>query len=249
MNIQRIKSYLSYFIATFLPLMTFITTLLSFQDFLLSTLICIPIIFLSIVLGRKLSYHPMREMVEGTGFLVMDISSKGVIKPIVGKLDKQFFKIPNASAQIFDRNQVFAMELPRIAKATVENGKLIIDIPKKEHYFSFENFYPTFLYNSQINMLYDKNTIGEFEIKYLTKYNLNYIKVKVEELSGILRDFARYVVELSKPQSIFQSKWIFVVIGLVVLAFIILAFMPTISSFLTPQAQATQTGGSLVVGR
>lgn len=252
-NITKVKSFLSYFLASFLPLLIFITTLIIFTDLLLSIIITIPTIFASIFLARLVSYHPLRELSEGSGFLVLDISSKGVIKPLIARLDKQYITIPNVFSDIFNRNQVFSMEQPQSVEAKVvdSENKIIIEKPRKEHYFAFENFYPTFIYNSQTNTLLDKNTIGEFETKYLTKYNLNYIKVKTEELSSILRDFARYVVELSKPQSILKSKWVLLLIVVIVIVILIMLFIPTISAVLAKPTTPPQSpaSGGLVIPR
>ena len=110
-----------------------------------------------------------------------------------------------------------------------------------------------FIYNSVANTFIDKKTLNDFEMKYLTKYNLNYIKVKVEELSGVLRDFARYVVELTRPkQPLFARWWFWLIIGLLVVIVAIFGvpiLMGMMTQFSAPIKTATETvAKSKIVG-
>lgn len=251
-NVVKLKNYGSYFFVGFLPLFTFVSLAVSNIDFLFNTIISIIVIFISIIIARRLSYHKMRDMIEGNGFLVFDISSKGVIKPYIAVLKEPYVSIKESGiSSLFQREQIFSMELPKKSEVEIiENGgktKIVMEVPSKEKYFSFEQFYPVFLINSQTKTFYDKSSLGEFEEKYLTRYNLNYIKLKVEELSSILRDFARYVVELSKPTSILKSKWLYILLISGLILILLLAFFPQIINIIGGSVVQTQPQQSALI--
>ena len=238
MNIRKIKNYASYFLCSFLPLITFITTILSTMNFFVSVIISAIIIIPSIAIGRFLSKSPMRMIEEGEGLLAIDFSSRGVVIPYIARINNQYINIKVDNSEINDlysRDKILALEIPKETNARIieKDGEkyIVIKYPEKKHYFVFERFYPTLFINTQGNFIYDRETLGELEIKYITKYTLKYIKTKTEELSSILRDFARYVLETLKPRkTIFSNTifWIVIAIVFVLIALTILGTLPNI---------------------
>lgn len=218
-NINKIKNYASYFLSSFLPLLIFIISVISTNDVLISIVFSIVTIFLSIFLARHMTKHPMRDMLEGSGVLVLKIDSSGVIKPYIATINQPYININNKQS-IFDRKLFFYLLNPQKANLHQEADKLVLEIPKKQHYFVFESYYPTLIFNEQTQTFLDKDALSKFEDNYLVTHNLNYIKLKTEELSAILRDFARYVVEQTRPKPFlgFLGSWWFWILLILLLA-------------------------------
>ncbi|MEM4757775.1 MAG: hypothetical protein QW184_01315 [Nanopusillaceae archaeon] len=250
-NINKIKNYASYFIVAFLPLFTFAYVLIFYLDFLLASFFSLITIFVAIIIARRIAYHPLRDLIEGKGVLVLKLDSSGIIKPYIATVNQPFISF-NKLKSLFDRKMFFYIENPEQAQIKEENEKLILEKPRKQHYFVFEQYYPTLLYNEQMNSFVDKDMLSKLEDNYIISHNLNYIKVKTEELSSILRDFARYVVELTKPKPAFGflSNWAFWIVVIVILAFLFLTipnFLPSIVQTPTPAPTPTQTQSPTII--
>lgn len=245
MNINKIKNYAALFITAFLPLFAFVFALILYTNLLLATIFSLIFVFVAILIARKLTYHPLRDLIEGRGILVLKLDSSGVIKPYVANINQPFVSF-NKLKSLFDRKMFFYLENPEQIKIKDENEKIILEKPKKQHYFMFEQYYPTLLYNEQMNTFVDKDLLSKLEDNYVVSHNLNYIKVKTEELSSILRDFARYVVELTKPKSAFGflTNWMFWIVVIVILALLFLTvpnFLPNLVNVPAPTPTQTQT--------
>jgi len=226
MNINKIKNIGAFFVAEFLTLITFILSILSFHDLLISILITIFIMILGILLGRKLTKHPLTELIEGSGILVLKIDSTGIIKPLIARLNPPYLTTEKGGG-LFDRKMSFYLTNPKnsIVERNENDNSIIIKEIQPKHYFAFENFYPVFVYNEQMKTFIDKEFLSKAETRYLIEHNLNYIKNKSEELSSILRDFARYIIEQTRPKPAFFASWWFWLI--VIVLFIIVGIMLT----------------------
>lgn len=192
-------------------------------------------IVFSIIISKVLLKNPFSDMLEGKGLLCLNIDSTGILKPFILKVHQPYVKgfIGKTPVNdIYNRSAVISLANPqKLGKATEKTeGGLHIDISQEE--FNQARFglyhYPALIYNGQLKSLVTKDYLSEKEKSGFAEHGILYLNRKMEELTGILRDFGRYVVELTKPKgSIFQNKWFWiVVVGLVIL--LALLFAPTI---------------------
>jgi hypothetical protein len=256
-NLRKVKSYGSYFIASLIPLFALTATLITTYDLLIAVIISIIFLFPTIIIARNVSDTPLRRIDEGEGLMIIDLNSKGIIKTYTATIKSPFINIRTNEKEIstlYDRDASFSFELPEDIKQVQyveKDGKkyLVMELPEKKHYFQFENFYPTFIINTNAGFIYDKERIGKLEEKYMTKTDLNYLKVKLDELSAILRDFARYVVEQLKPKPSIFGNWIIWLIIMLIIGLVLVMVMNYLPSLVSnPIQTATQTGGGVIVG-
>lgn len=208
---------------------------------------------LGYVIGWVVLKNPFSDMLEGAGIMVLNIDSTGIIRPFIMKVNSPYLegKIGGKNRQdIFDRDVVQSMALPVKVKepATLDKqGNLKIDIDSELYNQGrFGLFhYPVLIWNDQIKSLLTKEFLSNRELEAFSVHGVLYLNRKVEEMTSLLRDFGRYVVELTKPQGNFFTSKIFLFIligGLILLA---LLFAPLIFEFL---AGFTATGVDAVSG-
>lgn len=252
-NINKAKNYLSYFFASFIPLFTYFMVLLSTFNVWFSLFLSILTFPIAVLFGRKLSHHPFRDLIENTGVLMLTIDSRGLIRPYILEIHGRYLNEKNGETKgLFDRDLVVSFVQPKKIKVKVKDKTAEIDLNDTERVFSFEGFYPTFIYNEVTNTFLDKKTLNEFEMKYLTRYNLNYLKTKIEELGSVLRDFARYVVELSKPKPKFwETKKFFVFLAILIAIILLVIGISSTFVQVSPPVQTLQQTmqGGVVVGK
>lgn len=195
-------------------------------------------LLLSVVLGVVLLKNPFSKMLEGKGILGLVIDSTGVIRPFIFGVKSPFMggKVGKKDVvDVFDREAVHQMAVPRLAekKAEVtEDGGITLHLGEKEYNQSrFAMFhYPVILYNMNIQATITKDWFSEFEKDSFAEHGLLYIQRKVEELTTHVRDFGRYVVEMTRPKtSIFGSRWFWIVI-VIACVLLLLLFAPSIIS-------------------
>lgn len=250
-NVMKIKKVFGIFLAGILPLILYTMFLLSGWGLLYSSVAGIIGIILGYFIFSLLYKHPLLQMLEGKGLLILTIDSTGVIKPFLAKANPPFVSSKLGST-IFDRKAVAYLKPPVSANLKNESDKYIIEIPKDdlhENLFSFSSF-PVLIYNRNLETFLSKETLSKLELDGTIKHLVIYLKKKTEELTSIMRDFARYVVEMSKPRQTFAflSSWwfwilIFVAIGIIAFMFINGGFLSGITSTITaPIQQAAPQG-------
>lgn len=119
--------------------------------------------------------------------------------------------------------------LSKVEGATKQN-LTVIELSAKEYNDArFALFhYPALIWNDQIKSMLTKDFLAGQEKEAFAEHNVLYLNRKMEELTSVIRDFGRYVVELTKPKSDwFQNKWAWIIIAIVVIILIAL-FAPSI---------------------
>jgi len=118
--------------------------------------------------------------------------------------------------------------------------------------------YPCLIYNSQIKSIVTKDFLADQEKSAFAEHGILYLNRKVEELTNVVRDFGRYVVELTKPQGGgLLSKWwvwaiIIVFVGILVAMFagpVITAIKGTMGTASGAVQQAAGNAGGSVLPR
>ena len=202
-------------------------------------------LLLSVVIGKMLLKNPFTEMLEGKGILALNIDSTGVIRPFIvgilppyirGKLGKE--KVDD----IFNRSTVLNLAAPvtskTLAKPITEGekkGGITITLDEEEYNKGrFALFhYPVVIYNQQIKSVLTKDFLSGLEKDVFAEHTVLYLNKKLEELTGVVRDFGRYVVELTKPKGSFlKSKWFFIIM-IIALVIIAIMFAPKVIQLIT----------------
>jgi hypothetical protein len=234
-NVNTFKKYGALLQMGLIPSLSFFLGL-RFYGFMYSLAFLMGTLLLCTLIANLLLSNPFTKMIEGGGILLLDISSTGIIRPstirvqspyIYGKIGKTEVK------DVFDRATVHNIAAPQQFKSgmkyiTDENnpkkGGISIELSEDEYNKARFGFwqYPCLIWNDQIKSLVTKDFLGEQEKATFAEHGLLYLNRKMEELTSVVRDFGRYIVELTKPQKgLFSGKtwmWIIIIIVFIILA-------------------------------
>lgn len=248
-NVFKIKKYSVLLLC---PLITTILFLIGYKiyNFVWGLLFLGAGLLLSVVLGIVLLKNPFSEMLEGKGILVFNMDSTGIIQPFIVSVNSPYIEgvfQKRKISDVFDRAAVFGMSAPKKAAKIIETSKegIKIDLSEKEYNqarFQFSN-YPVLLWNNQIKSVVTKDFLAEKEKTSFAEHGILYLNRKVEDLNHHIRDFGRYVVELTKPQqSFFQTTFgkIVLIAGLILLFAL---FAPSVYNVV---AKFIGTGGTAI---
>lgn len=209
---------------------------------------------LTTILGNIMLRNAFTDLLEGKGILLLDITSTGIIKTHIINVVKSYLagKTSNGKLKdIFDREAVYQMAAPDSMGMAIPNnltGGLTITLNEQEYHnarFVLGHF-PVIIYNSQLQTVLTKDFFSNEEKAAFAEHTVLYLNRIMEELTNLMRDFGRYVVESLKPQSTgMGGKWIWIIIGvgLVILAAM---FMPKILEVM--QGGVTDTVKNAVAG-
>jgi len=190
-------------------------------------------LLMGIIHKKLIARHPYLDLLEKGGILVRTLDSTGVIKTLVVNIQPPYVHKGREQLDVFDRDAVFHELLPRFVNGGIteiedEDGKkyTVIIIPQEiEANARFlEEQHPVFLWNAQTKTFLTKQLLSAFEKEMLTNHLLLYLVEKVKELSNNIRDFARYVVEMTRPRKAIWQNWLFwiiLVVGALLLAFLL----------------------------
>lgn len=245
------------FVLGIIPMIMFIFFIVSGYDLLMSAVAGIIMSVLGIFLYGMIVRHPFLSVLEGAGLLVMTYDSTGVIDTFIAQVVPPFVRskfMKEPADSLYDREGVFYLKAPKKAEVTSKgrNGKveMIMSYNKKDENditFAFGSL-PCLIYNKNMQCFLTKKALSAIETESVIKHLVIYLKKKTEELTSVLRDFARYVVETTKPQKqkSIWNNWMFW-IGIAILAMLVIyMFWPQISATFSgvsvPALPATDTG-------
>lgn len=190
-------------------------------------------LLVTVLLGNLLLSNPFTKMIEGKGILAINIDSTGVLRPFIVSVRPPYIEgklFGKTIKDIFNRQTVMGIAAPQENKQpSIFDNEGGITIKLDEEKLNAGRFalwhYPVLLYNQQIGSVITKDFLSEQEKDTFAEHNVIYLNKKVEELTSVVRDFARHVVETLKPQSSFmQSAWLkWIIIGLIVILGILFA--------------------------
>lgn len=236
-NPFKIKKFAAFILAAFLPAITFYIGVV-YYSFMIALIMLLFTSGLVLFLGSILISNPFRSMLEGKGLLVFNIDSTGVIRPFNVYLNQPYVKGKLGKDEVndvYDRAAVASLAEPgkKGGTGSWKDGKLNIELDENE--FNKNRFgmyqYPVLIYNSQVKSLLTKDFLSDQEKSSFAEHGVLYLNRKMEELTSIIRDFGRYVVELTKPKdNIFQKAWFWIVIVVVIAIIIALFAKPLIST-------------------
>lgn len=271
------KKYAALIMAGMLCTISFYIGVAIYKNLLLALGLLAVGLLVSIVAGILLLRNPFTLLLEGKGILALDINSTGVIRPFIVTVTAPFIAAKYNGKMIndvFDRETVMQFAAPIKARMQLEktyDGKVKIQLDEaelvklkqktKEGFTTIELtekeynsgrfalfHYPCIIWNSQVGSILTKDFLSEAEKTTFAEHTIIYLNRKMEELTSIVRDFGRYVVELTKPQgSAWGNKWVWIIVGVgvVILGIIFLpSIIATIKGAGAPAAAAIKTAGS-----
>ena len=246
-NWFKVKKYVTFLLVAAFPLMAFFYTLMKMHDLIYATAAWLGATVAMMFVASRMLRHPMMQMVEGDGLLAMTIDSTGLVQPFLLKVTPPFMRGKLNSKEVedvWDRDATFYIKPPKNGSLTVakgEDGELyeIIVLGRvgedyNDKLFGFEG-HLMFIFSKTLNCFLTKQALAEMETKSLIKHAVFYLNMKVEELTRLLRDFARYIVEQTKPKKFFGlGNWFWILIVAAVLIILLLmlpAFLDVFTGF------------------
>lgn len=208
-------------------------------------------LLVSILASKLILKNPFTMMLEGKGLLVFNIDSTGIIRPFIVYLHQPFVKGKLGSDSVndvYDRSSVLSLA-PPVKNGDAEMGEGKVKIELDESTFNKSRFgmyhYPALIYNSQLKSCITKDMLSENEKNSFAEHGVLYLNRKLEELTSIVRDFGRYVVELTKPKNnIFKNKWFIIAVVALVIILIALFAKPVINTIMSTGGSAVSAFGS-----
>lgn len=229
-NAFKAKKYGAILLTGFLSCITFVVGSIYYK-FIGGLVFFFIGLIVSVIIGIVLLKNPFTEMLEGAGLLLLNIDSTGVIRPTVVKVKSPYIKgkIENEEIEdVFNRDTILQLAQPESRDVPIlktKDGSVFICLQEEDYNKGrFALFhYPVIIWNNQIKSILTKDFLADQEKDIFAEHGILYLNRKMHELTSVVRDFGRYVVELTKPQSsFFQSKLflIILIVGLVVLGLI-----------------------------
>lgn len=258
LNLNKIKKWMGILMAGFIPSFLVILFFLFRYPLLLVLVAWIVGVIASAVIFSIITRHPLNQLIEGQGLLVLKVDSTGVIQPFIAKVAQPFIKTTingEEKTSLYDRESVFYLNAPinailtkvGLKKKETEGEKTEVQETVPINPIQYETFevkyekgqeqditfgfgsFPCLIWNGQLDCFYTKSAFSKLEVDGIVKHMVLYLKKKTEELTSLIRDFARYVVELTKPKAglgDLMGKWWFWLIAIVVVVMLVVMVLP-----------------------
>lgn len=254
LNPFKLRRYAAFILLGFLPAFGYMVGTMFYNNLWLGIGLTMVCYLVGAITAGVIIKNPFTAMLEGSGLLVLDISSPGMIKPFLVALKGNYIKGKTGRQPIrdvFDRETVHSMTPPKwssdklaFIKTGVEKKENGLQFTLSEEDYNASRFalfhWPTLIYNGQTNSLITKDWLSTQESASFANHTILFLNRQVEELTSVVRDFARYVVEMTKPRgSWLENKWLWIVVVIILIVAGII-FIPRI---LTVASDAGSAGG------
>lgn len=232
LNVFIIKKYGALLFASMFTVICFFVGV-QFYGFWVGLILLFIGMSVGILTANALLKNPFSDMLEGKGILVFDVNSTGILKPFIVQVAPPMVRGIIDGKEVhdtFDRSAVNMLTAPiknsTAAQPITEGEKQGgIRLELDENTFNAARFalfhYPVLLYNSQLGTFLTKDFLSEQEKTSFAEHGILLLNRRMEELSRDIKNFGRYVVELTKPIGrLLQNKWFWIIllIGMGVLA-------------------------------
>lgn len=263
-NWFKVKRLAGLFLMALIPFVLFLMFLLTGYGLFWATVAWLVGVVLGIIVYKfVLVKHPYIEFLESGGIMVKTIDSTGVIRSFIVDVMPPFIvdKKRKEPIDYFDRDFAWYEQIPKKVKGAFMQKSVDIG-GKKYTIFGIpedalanaqfvEESHITFFWNSPTKTFLTKEVVGRFEKELLTNHLLLYLVEKVKELSTNIRDFARYIVEMTRPQKkgLLSKWWLWLLIALAVGVIIYLAYSAYTGAMSGPIVTATHAAQPVVSPR
>lgn len=234
-NIFTVRKYGAFFLCALLTTISFYVGII-YYNFFIAIIIMLVTMIITSLLASIMIKNPFSIMLEGRGLLCFNLDSTGVIRIFNVGLQSPYVWIKQGrkkTSDVWDRSSVLMMEAPRKNTTPAEikkEGGIKIELDEaglNSARFAFQK-YPVLIWNDQIKSLVTKDFLAEQEKLIFAEHGILFLNRRIEDLTSKIRDFARYVVESTRPKgNIFQNVWVWVVI-VVVIGILVLLFAPAL---------------------
>jgi len=257
----KIRRYGAFVLTGFIPAITLLLVF-NFKGVMWAITGCMLMVVIMTFLGGFMTSHPFQKMVEGSGLLIINLDSTGVIRPFIAQIEQPFIKGKIGKEEmndVYDREAVYMLSEPTFAgKVTVDDKSRLLKLEITEADYNKARFgmfnYPVMIWNGQIKSLITKDYLSEQEKLSFAEHGILYLNRKMEELTSAMRDFGRYIVESLKPKTDFLKSWWFwliiaVGVGIIALMFgkpVIQAIMGGVESATPTVSQALASGTAVI---
>jgi hypothetical protein len=225
-----------------------------FYNFMIGLITLLVCLLVSVLGANLMLKNPFSDMLEGKGILVINLDSTGIMQFFNLSVQNPYIKGKFQGKEIqdvFNRDAVMQMIPPGKQQGVImeldDDKNVYLKINRNEFNrgrFGF-NQYPVLIYNAHLKTLLTKDFFSANEKTAFAEHGLLFLNRKVEDLTTVMRDFARYVVESTRPlKAWFEKKNTIIVIIVVILLIGVLAFM-----FGPRIMQALQGGGLGTIGQ
>lgn len=234
------KKRLSYMVAGALPLIFYMVALFMYKDFVIAASIGLMGLVLGVVAGPAMIAHPIMEVLEGKGLLVLDMNSSGIAQFFIAKvmLPNLYVKTPKGWVENI-YNRTIGVYLPKPKAAEISEDKEIINIklPKEDYtsaFFKLESM-PMLIWNSKLDTFLTKEILGDLETKVMTEHLSLLLLDQIKTLRKHIRELTRHGVDQFKPNRFLEfmgSKWGILLIVIVAAILIFLFVGPQLPKIL-----------------
>lgn len=226
LNGFALKKYAGLMIAGVVPTLAFFVTLQIEGNVLIASVAFAVSLVISMLIGAKIQSNPWQSALEGKGLLVGSLDSSGIIKTYLAKVNLPFLNTVidgNKKTTIFDRAQMLVLKKPGKAVIDESETELKFTLAKDkfaQSIFSFDGM-PFLLYNKTLGDFFNKELLSTMEKNLFVEHTILYLTRRIEDLSSKVRDFARYIVEQTRPKQSLLSGKLFWVIMIIVIIIVI----------------------------
>lgn len=221
---------------------------IKFYGFTIGILIMMACLLTASALANFMLKNPFSQMMEGKGILTLDINSTGVIRPFIVSVLPPYIKGKSSGKgvfDVFDRATVMNIAAPQVMDTPAQqtkDGGLTLALSEEEYNrgrFALFHF-PCLIWNSQIQSIVTKDFISNNEKETFAEHTILFLNRKMEELTGLVRDFGRYVVEMTKPSTPwYKNGWVIGVIAVVIIIMVAM-FAPAVINAISNTAGTAQ---------
>lgn len=252
MNFLKIKKWLALMMAGVFPMAAAMFILFTNGDVVLSLASGFVVVMVMVLIGTKIYSHPTMAVWEGDGILGLTHDSTGNITPFLLKVETPYLYAQIGKEKItttFDRESVNYMMPPKAGTIRREDGKVILELDEtdyKNSLFSLTGM-PTLFFNKHTGAFMTKEMLSTMETTTFVQHLVLQLNRRTDELSSHIRDFARYIVEQTRPKESFWSQPWFM--GLLVVGSIIIFAVLFGPAILGQGATAAKSVGGLITPR
>lgn len=241
LNVFKMRKYAALVLPQLVSVVLFFVGLI-YYDLVGGIIFFMIALVLGILIGVMLLRNPFTDMVEGAGILVIDMNSTGVLQPFIVRLDNPYIEglfRGQRIKDIFNRDATQVITPPVIAEKRAkidDKGGLTIELTKDDYNRNrFALFhYPVLVWNSNVKSFLTKDWFSEKEKSAFAEHTVLYLNQVMKELTTVVRDFGRHIVDNLRPQenSILGNKWVWIII-IIFIGVLAVMFAPAIMSALS----------------
>lgn len=235
-NTYKIRKVAGLTLSPLIVVITFYLGLIMY-GFVISLLFMGVAILITYFISALFIKNPFSDMIEGKGILCLNMDSTGILTPFIVAVDSPYIfgkRRGQRIKDVFDREAVFNLATPKkiVKNAVIDDNKNALTIELNEQEYNKGRFsllhYPCLIWNDQIKSILTKDFFSQSEKTAFADHQILYLNRNVQELSGHLLHFSRYVVEQTKPTSEwYKSKWVWIIIVACIIILLVM-FAPSI---------------------